>query len=102
MATPIHQNHAANIVGKTRRFTDALEAVEAFEPGALMVPQCLLVLEQGCGSLGARLAEQAWATLAEKASTHTGRTESTPVSTRRAIADECWLRRLELKAAAAG
>lgn len=89
MATPIHQNHAANIVEKTNRWVAALEAVEAFEPGALLVPRALIVLEK-TGELGTRLADQGWATLAEKVSTHSGRSETAPVSTRKAIADACY------------
>ena len=89
MATAVHPAHAAHIVEKTLRFADALAVAEAFEPGALMVPRALIELERFGGALGERLATQAWATLDEKVSTHTGRPETPPVSTRRAIADAC-------------
>lgn len=99
MAKPIHQNHAANIVEKTLRWTAALEAAEAYEPGALLVPRSLVIME-ATGPLGARLAAQGWATLAEKVSTHSGRTETAPESTRKAIADACYRRFDALKLSA--
>lgn len=99
MAKPIHPNHAANIVQKTNRWTAALEAAEAYEPGALLVPYGLILLEK-TGALGARLADQAWATLAEKVSTHSGRVETAPESTRKAIADACYRRFGALKLSA--
>lgn len=89
MAKPIHQNHAANIVEKTNRWVAALRVAEAYEPGSLLAPRALVLLE-ATGSLGGRLADQAWATLAEKVSTHSHRVETAPVSTRKAIADACY------------
>lgn len=80
MTTPIHQNHAANVVAKTVRWVEALEKLDA-----LMVPEILNELTE-TGPAGAILAADAWDRLAETVTMVTGRTEVRPDSTRKAIA----------------
>lgn len=94
MATPIHQNHAANIVEKTIRWVDALDVA-----GALGVPQKLIELG-GQGDVGRVLADAGWDHLAEMVAKVTGRVEVAPISTRKAIADGCARKRTYLDAPA--
>lgn len=91
MATPIHANHAAAIVEKTNRWVDALDRMDA-----LGVPAALNALA-ATGPTGQMLARGDWRHLADVVQALTGKSETAPESTRKAIASEC-ARRADLNA----
>jgi hypothetical protein len=82
MATPVNRKHVANLVQKTNRWVEALEAGES-----LGVPRALIALEAS-GPMGEAAADIAWSALANAVGAFHGKPETAPNTTRRAIADQ--------------
>jgi hypothetical protein len=86
MATTVTKparRHVANMVEKTNRWVEALEAGES-----LGVPRALLDLE-AAGPMGKATADIAWTALANAVGAYFGKDEKAPETTRQAIAQRC-------------